>query len=415
MKKIFLVSLVILVALAIGAVSASENQTMDAALGDADDIGSDTSVETDIENDYNAEIKAKVNKNSDKIKVEIKDFDDPYNNAMVDKIKYKFDDGNVKTLDDFEDGDYGATYYIPLKLDPGSHKVEISIKDSYYKAKPLILNFKLDKKSPTIKAVKCTTTDEKVVLKATVKYNGKNLNEGKVVFKIKGKTYTVGVKNGVAIKKLKISRGYHKYKATFKSSKYYAKSSSSYAIKGKKYYTLKASGVDGKTYTIKIPFKKYLKLVNAKRNYVYASIKVKTGKTAKFIGTKDIYTTKTVYKWKKIKVLSYKSVSNSDWSDSTYYNYPLDKYFKNGWTLYGWTSSYSNNGHVYKDYAKLKKKVKTTEKVYVGSKTTYSSKSYPLRFTAGVNENGKLYCRWDISRESQLKANLIIPHWSGKL
>ena len=44
-------------------------------------------------------------------------------------------------------------------------------------------------------------------LKATVKSSsGKKVNEGYVLFKIKGKKYKVPVKNGVAKKKIKISK-----------------------------------------------------------------------------------------------------------------------------------------------------------------------------------------------------------------
>ena len=78
----------------------------------------------------------------------------------------------------------------------------------------------------------------------------------------------------------------------------------------------------------------------------------------------------------------------------------------------------SKNPLVRRMIAMVEKKateVKTTKKVYVGCKNVLSDKKYTLRFYAGINENSKLYCRWDIPRESQLKANLVIPHWSGRL
>ena len=46
----------------------------------------------------------------------------------------------------------------------------------------------------------------KVTLKADVKSSGKNVNEGKVQFKINGKKYVVAVKNGVATKKIKLKK-----------------------------------------------------------------------------------------------------------------------------------------------------------------------------------------------------------------
>ena len=405
MRKIFLISLLILIALSIGVVSASENITAENTLTGGDGISSDVSVD----DTYNAKITAKVEKTKDAVKVIIKDNDDPYNNAIVDKIKYKFDNGATKSWDDYEDGNNGATYYIPYKLSNGKHKLTLSIEDFYFKAKPLTLNFELNKKIPTLKAIKTTTTSKEVTLKASVKYYGKNINEGKVTFKIKGKTYTVNVKNGVAVKKLKISNGYHKYSATFKSSNYFTKSSSNYAIKGKKYYIIKAKGIRGETYTAKIPFKKYLKLVESKMFGDFNPIFIKTGKKAKFIGSKDLYRTKTFYTWKKIKVLDYESF----WDYGESYSYSTSKYYSNGWTYVGGYSKTFSDG--YEHYSIFKKKVKTTKKVYVGSKETYSSKSYPIRFSAFVNENGKLWCRWDISRENQLKASLSIAHWSGRL
>ena len=351
MKKIFLISLVIIIALSIGVVSASENITNDNVLSDySDDISSNI----DEENNYNAEIIAKVKQDSDIIRVEIRDNDDPYNNAWVDELEYRIDNGAKKSLDEFQDGYNGATYYIPYKLSNGKHKVELSIQDEYYKAKPLVLNFKIDKKTPTIKAIKCKTTDKKVILKATVKYNGKNINEGKVTFKIKGKTYTVNVKKGVAIKKLKIKNGYHLYTATFKSSKYFVKSSANYAIKGNKYYIIKTKGLRGGTYSIKIPFKQYLKLVEAKRNGYFDHISMKTGKKEKFVATKDIYTTKTDYKWKKIYVLDYESF----WDYGESYSYSTEKYYRDGWQYVGGYDKTFSDG--YEHYSIFKKKVKSS-------------------------------------------------------
>ena len=206
-----------------------------------------------------------------------------------------------------------------------------------------------------------------------------------------------------------MKNGYYKYKATYSSPKYNTKSSSNYAIKGNKYYTLKTKGLNGGNYTIKIPFKKYLKLVNAKRGEYFTSFKLKTGKTAKFISSKDIYKTKTVYTWKKIKVLDYESF----WDYGESYSYSTEKYYRNGWTYVGGYDKTFSDG--YEHYSIFKKKVKTTKKVYVGTKNTYSNKNYPVRCFVGINENSKLTCRWDISPESQLQAYLVIPHWSGKL
>lgn len=327
----------------------------------------------------------------------------------IDQLKYKFDTQSTKVIKESEENGYGPYYNIPCNLKPGSHKLTLTVSDNQYTIEPLTINFKIAKVTPTLLTYKTTTTKDYVTLKATVRSYGKNINEGKVKFKIKGKTYTVSVKNGVAKKNVKIKNGYHTYTAVFTSKNYNSDSDWDFAVKGNKYYTLKTEGLDGSTYSIKIPFKKYLKLIEAKRYGEYTKINVNTGKTAKFIKSIEIYKTKTVYKWKRIKVLDYEEF----WDYGTSYSYDTFKYYKAGWTYVGGSSKTFSDG--YEHYSIFKKKVKTTEKVYVGCKNVLSSKSYKLRFTAGVNENGKLSCRWDIPRENQLKANLILPHWNGKL
>ena len=414
MKKKIILTVILLfsIALSIGIVSANENITsIDNTLTIENDNTPIEEIDSDNEplsqsNDYNVIIKAKSSNN--KIKVEIKDKEFPDSNVVVDTLYYQFDNGPKKISINYEDYENGAIYSIAHNLGTGRHTVTLSISDSIYKAAPVTLNF-IAKKTPTIKTAKCTTTSNYVTLKASVMLDGKKVNQGKVKFTIKGKTYTASVKNGVAIKKLKIGNGYYKYKATYTSSKYNSKSSSNYAIKGNKYYTLKTKGIDSNTYTIKIPFKKYLKLVNAKKGGYNIRFNIKTGKTAKFVSSKDIYKTKTVYKWKQIKVLDYEYYG--DYGES--YSYSTAKYFNNGWTYVGgYDKTYSDG---YEHYSIFKKKVKTTEKVWAGTKNSYSSKNYPLRCFVGINENSKLTCRWDISRESQLKAYLVIPHWKGKL
>lgn len=408
-KQIIFTIILFTIVFSISVVSASENITDDSLSIendntpnekiDSDDVLSGDTVYTTIE--------AKATGN--KIKVEVKNPDFYDSNIVVDTLYYQFDNGRKKISNDYGDYENGATYIIHHNLGIGHHTITLSIKDSVYEADSIILGFNVAKETPNVKAIKCTTTKKYVTLKATVTLNGKKLKEGKVKFTIKGKTYTINVKNGVATKKLKIKNGYYKYKATYTSSKYNTKSSSNYAIKGNKYYTLKTKGLDGKTYVIKIPFKKYLKLINAKREGYFTIIKVKTGKTAKFISSKDIYKTKTVYKWKKIKVLDYESF----WDYGESYSYSTEKYFRNGWTYVGGYDKTFSDG--YEHYSIFKKKVKTTKKVWVGTKNTYSSKNYPLKFYASVNENSKLYCRWYISPENQLKACLVISHWKGKL
>ena len=63
----------------------------------------------------------------------------------------------------------------------------------------------------------------KTTLKAKVTSGGKKVNEGKVTFKINGKTYKAAVKNGIATKKVKLSKvKTYKYTAKFGGANYKA-------------------------------------------------------------------------------------------------------------------------------------------------------------------------------------------------
>lgn len=123
-------------------------------------------------------------------------------------------------------------------------------------------------------------------------------------------------------------------------------------------------------YKGKLSDKKYKQLKNANKKGKYKRFVVKTGKykTHKIPKYKKKKVTK--YKWKYKTVLETKSVYNSDFSECTDYDYDVDKYFDNGWTYYGYKTVEENDGHIYKFYAKFKKKVKytTTKKVKVGIK-----------------------------------------------
>ena len=79
------------------------------------------------------------------------------------------------------------------------------------------------KKSPVkIKAYKVGEYKGfKITLKAKVVSGGKKVNEGKVIFRINGKTYNAPVKNGIAAKKVKLSKvKKYKYAAKFKGTNY---------------------------------------------------------------------------------------------------------------------------------------------------------------------------------------------------
>lgn len=128
-------------------------------------------------------------------------------------------------------------------------------------------------------------------------------------------------------------------------------------------------------YKVKVNDNEYKKLKNAKKTGESYTVFKKSGhyKTHKVAKYKSVKKKVWVHK----KVLQSKDVWSSDWSDYTYYNYNIDKYWKNGWTWYGSTTTKENGGHVYKNYAKFKKQV--TKKVNV--KDGYKKIKAPVYFT----------------------------------
>ena len=121
-------------------------------------------------------------------------------------------------------------------------------------------------------------------------------------------------------------------------------------------------------YKATVSDKQYKKLKKAKKNGDYYDIEVKTKNTYKV--KKYKYKTVTKKKWKYKKVLIYKDIWNSDWSDSVTYTYDDSKYINNGWTWYGSSYSEEDDGHIHKSYAKYKKKVNTKVKVKTSKYTT---------------------------------------------
>ena len=150
----------------------------------------------------------------------------------------------------------------------GTFSVTFSPSNGNLKADSVKRTLTVKKSGVSVKAKKVSEyKGYKVTLKATVKSNGKNVNEGKVVFKIKGKKYYANVKNGVATKKVKLYKvKKYFYSATYlgtnnlyKSKKSVAKATlkKSYKVKiyapnpsvyvgQKKYCTIKIRTTDGK-------------------------------------------------------------------------------------------------------------------------------------------------------------------------
>lgn len=260
-----------------------------------------------------------------------------------------------------------------LKLEnAGKIKFSATFSGDNYCTKKINSNVNVKKAPVKIKAYKwISTTKSFANLKSIVKDSkGRKLKEGTVKFKINGKSYNAKVKNGVAIKKVKIKKAKtYKYKSTFSSKNYKTKTSSSkvFVKKTKKYYIIKY-----RKYSGKISYKQYLKIINAKNNGKYAIVTVKTGKYLTY--KEPIYKTVKVKKtkWVYKKVLSYESFYGDGYYDS--YSYDLTKYYNKGWKLYGWYDKDYSDG--YESYAKLKKKVKyiDTEEVKTGG---YKTVKYP--------------------------------------
>ena len=262
---IFLVSL-----FAISAVSAEDNVT------------------TDDEN-YNARIIAKdINQEYDPINGNTVLFNivDRGGKAIDDaEPTVKYDDRRAKVV--YDDDHYFSkkqgTYYLDKDAEIGNHKVMITLDTPNYSAKPVFINVKITKMASKMSLKKYVTTNNQyAVMKATVKDRfDDNIDEGKVIFKVNGKSYSVNIKNGIAVKKIKLNKAKtYTYKATFTAKNYMTKTSSSklYIKKAKKQYVLKIRNPKiKKTFKVKLPYRKYVKILNAKNNGKYGYADVDTG------------------------------------------------------------------------------------------------------------------------------------------
>ena len=269
-KRIMISVIFIVGFLAISAVSADDNIT-------SDDEG------------YNARIIAK-------------DISREYDSVDGNTVVFRIVDMNGKAVDDakptatydnkkvdviYDDYYYFSskqgTYYVDRNPEVDNHKVKITLDSPNYSAKPVLINVKITK-MPTKLALKkyVTTNKEYVVMKATVKDRfDDTVDEGKVIFKVNGKSYSAKVKDGIAVKKIKLSKAKtYNYKAIFSAKNYVTKTASSklYIKKAKKYYTLKIRNPKiKKTFKVKLPYKQYVKILNAKNKNKFAYASVNTG------------------------------------------------------------------------------------------------------------------------------------------
>ncbi|WP_405314844.1 hypothetical protein [Methanobrevibacter sp.] len=224
-------------------------------------------------------------------------------------------------------------------------------------------------KTITVKKSKVSVKAKKVVeykgfkakLKATVKSNGKNVNEGKVQFKINGKKYNVNVKNGVATKKIKLKK-IKKYKYTAK----YLGNANLYKSK-----VSKAKAIMKKRQKVKITFKKPVVYTGQTKKIV---VKIKSrGKYVKggwlFIKSK-VGIDKVKVKKGKVTLYAYGSLADHYKGTNG-----IDKFYKKKVTKKYWLK-YKPASHKY--YAK-KVNYKATSKFkcdLCGKKSTHYHYSY---------------------------------------
>lgn len=267
-------------------------------------------------NDYNAFYNSGA-------KMTIKLTDSKTGKPLKGTIKATFSNGVVKYYTTDKNGQFS---FVP-PFTAGKYTVTFAPAHEFLTANSIKKTVNIKKSKVVIKAKKVSEYKGfKITLKATVKSNGKNVKEGKVLFKIKGKKYYVKVKNGVATKKIKLYKVMkYRYSATYLGTKnfYKTKKYVSKAIMYKRYavkiYTPNPSVYTGqkKTCIIKVKTTDGKKVKNGwlkfqQRNGKYEKVKVKNGKVkvlaagllsdvyVKSVGDDSIYK-KSVTKKFKIK------------------------------------------------------------------------------------------------------------------
>ena len=269
---VVLASLLMLLSLSIGMVSANENLTME----------SDGTNLEDIKEEYDAEIVTAENYTTHYMSDDELYFELQPDDAVDENIDFDVVDNNTGRL--IGQATYLVNFnhgYGYVDAGVGNYNATITVSDVFkdsYKIKPVTINVKITKAPVMLTAHKwISTTKNYATLKATVKDEfGSPVMQGTVKFSINGKTYSVKVKNGVAVKKVKLTKAKtYTYKATFSSKNYKTKTKSSnvYVKKAKSYYTFKA----GK-YRCKMSYGKYVKLITAKNNKKYRAFAFVVGK-----------------------------------------------------------------------------------------------------------------------------------------
>lgn len=267
-KKIIILTMIILALFAVSAVSANDNVTAEGENYNAVIIAEDMSEEYDP--------------SGNDIMFNIQDLD---GNPIEDgEPAVTYDNKKVRAGYDSQHhySKNPGTYVLDVDPNAGNHKVKIELNTSKYLAKPVLMNVKIDK-SPAKLSLKryVTTTKEYAVLKATVKdAYGDKIYEGKVKFKVNGKTYNGNVKNGVATKKIKLKKAKtYTYTATFASKNFKTKSVSSKIHVYSSSKNARTFSLNGYKFTLSQY--QYNKLISAKNTGKTVSYTIKTNKKVK--------------------------------------------------------------------------------------------------------------------------------------
>ena len=209
----------------------------------------------------------------------------------------------------------GSDGYIKFdpKIPVGTYTVTISSNNAHVIAGSIVKSATVKKSSVSMSLAKASAYQGyKLTLKATVKSQGRNVNEGTVKFTINGKTYSVAVKNGVATKSIKLKKAKtYKYTATFVGDNFNTKKVAGKAKVNKRYAT-------------KIVIKNKKGYYNTKKT-ITVKVKTKSGKKVKdgyiYVGSSDSYS-----KVKNGKAKLYVTFSG---------NYKKGKYsYSSGFTFY---------------------------------------------------------------------------------
>lgn len=200
------------------------SQTNDDNLGNSTDLTDENAKQEgvitsgDLKTDYHS---------GRAVKTIIKDKSTGKGIATILNVQY-LKNGKVICEEDYCTGSNGAAYITPT-IPVGVYKVKISIskEEGNVTAKTIYQKVTIVKTSTKVTVKKIRSNNRKVTLKATLsktKMNSK-INEGKVQFKINGKTYTAKVKNGAATKTVNLPKfKTYKYTAQFMGTKNIKKS-----------------------------------------------------------------------------------------------------------------------------------------------------------------------------------------------